>query len=150
MILHLPLQELKTKRENGELKVFDPIRKKYLHATPEELVRQTWLCFLQEHYSYPLNRMMVEKEVIYNGRLKRFDLVIVDDLGNPLVLAEFKAPNVKLSQSTFNQAAVYNTKLQAKYVLISNGEQHLMARENPGKNSWHFLAKLPSYSDILD
>jgi hypothetical protein len=146
----LPLYPLPTKQDQGDLKVFDPVRKQYLHATPEELVRQNWMQYLHEKIEVPFNRMVVEREVKYNGRAKRFDLLIVDDFGDPLLLFEFKAPQIKLSQSTFNQVAVYNESLQAKFLLISNGEQHLLAKQDKAIKSWHFLEKLPLYVDLLN
>jgi type I site-specific restriction endonuclease len=150
MQFELPIYDLVTKRQNGDLKVFDPVRKQFFVATPEELVRQNWLKYLHTEKEVPFNRMMVEKEVVFNRLNKRFDLVIVDDHGEPLVLFEFKAPKINLTQLTFNQAAVYNDKLNAKFLLISNGEQHFLAKQKDGIKSWHFLANLPSYLDLLN
>ena len=46
------------------------------------------------------------------------------DEGQPVLLAECKAPNVKLSQDTLDQAARYNLVLNVPNLLLTNGNQH--------------------------
>lgn len=143
MEFHLPVYELKRRADNGNWEIFDPVRKTYIEQTPEELVRQNWMKYLHDNLGVSYNHMVVEREIKFNGRKKRFDLVLVDQEGSPKVLCEFKAPNVRLSQNTFNQAAIYNGIMDCQYLLISNGETHYLAKQSDGEKSWQFLENMP-------
>jgi len=98
---------------------------------------------------YSINKMAVEKEIKFNGRLKRFDLMLVGEEGEPMLLCEFKAPQVPIGQKTFDQLAVYNSVLDAKHLLVSNGETHFFASWNELEKSWVFSMKMPAYVDLL-
>jgi hypothetical protein len=63
----------------------------------------------------------VEKKVRYRGLRKRFDMVVFDEHGKPLILIECKAPEVALSQETILQIARYNREIQAPHLLLTNG-----------------------------
>ena len=104
--------------------VFDPLRKKYILTTPEEIVRQLWIIYFLDILLVSKKLMAVEKKFNVNGMARRFDLVIFDRSTHPVLLAEFKGPGIKINQSTFDQIARYNMQLQVPYSLISNGSQH--------------------------
>jgi hypothetical protein len=101
--------------------VFDPIRKKKYVLTPEELLRQLVLMYLLDVKKYPSKRIRVEMGILVNGRRKRCDIIVFDQNLQPWLLIECKSPKIALSQSTFEQAAVYNMKLQVPFLAITNG-----------------------------
>ena len=43
-------------------KIFDPVRKKWLAATPEEQIRQHWIHLLHHEAEYPLSFLSIEKK----------------------------------------------------------------------------------------
>uniref|UniRef100_UPI0025F3904B type I restriction enzyme HsdR N-terminal domain-containing protein n=1 Tax=uncultured Chryseobacterium sp. TaxID=259322 RepID=UPI0025F3904B len=45
----------------------------------------------------------------------------------PKILVECKAPQVKLTQTTFEQTARYNSIIGAKEIVLTNGLQHIHA-----------------------
>ena len=47
--------------------------------------------------------MAIEKEIIVNQLKKRFDLLIHNKNGDPLMITECKAPTIKLNQNTIEQ-----------------------------------------------
>ena len=49
-----------------------------------------------------------------------------DEMGNPLLIVEFKAPAVKVTQNAFDQIAHYNMKLQVPFLIVSNGLEALL------------------------
>ena len=51
--LNLPVYDIKIKEENGQRKIFDILRRKYLVITPEEWVRQHFIHYLIEHKNLP-------------------------------------------------------------------------------------------------
>ena len=116
---------LKTGHDNkGNVNVFDPLRKGFVPVTPEEMVRQLWIIYFLDVLLFSKKLMAVERTFQHSGFTRRFDLVIFDRTAQPLLLCEFKAPSVRITQSTFDQIARYNMQLQVPYSLISNGAAH--------------------------
>jgi hypothetical protein len=89
--------------------------------TPEELVRQQLLYFLINEIKIPSAKIAVEKQIEVNGLKKRFDILVYDDASKPLILAECKAPQIKLTNDVFSQIANYNLTMQVNYLLVCNG-----------------------------
>lgn len=44
--------------------IFDPVRKRFVNAFPEELVRQSMIHAMQFFYQIPFSRMAIEREII--------------------------------------------------------------------------------------
>ena len=137
---------LKTKKENGKTFLFCPIRKKYLVLQPEELVRQLLLIYFMEKKSYPKSRIAVEKGLTINELTKRFDVLIYDKNTLPFLLVECKAPEVKISQSTFEQISQYNFQLKVPYLLVTNGISTYVCKMDYEKQDYEFVDEIPSPS----
>ena len=148
-LLNLPNHPLKTRvNENGKTEVFDAIRKKYIILLPEEWVRQQFIGFLIRHKNYPASLIAIEKGLAINGLQKRFDTVVFNRNGRPVVLIEFKAPRVKLDDNTFRQVAAYNLNMRVNYLIISNGLTHYCCEMDYEENSFRFLKDIPDYGDL--
>ena len=104
-------------------KVFDPVRKKWIGITPEELVRQHFIQYLLLEKKYPVSLMKMEQGIVYNKLNKRGDIVIYSHTGMPMILIECKAPTILLDEDILMQALRYNIKLKAPYLVLSNGIQ---------------------------
>lgn len=143
--LNLPEYELRILSEEGKTMVFDPVRKKNVVLTPEEWVRQHFIRFLQTEKKYPQSLMAVEKQVMVNGKQRRFDLLIYSRKGQPHLIAEFKAPSVKITQDTFDQVVRYNMALRVDRVVVSNGLQHFVCEIDYVNNSYAFLKEVPEF-----
>lgn len=141
---------LKTKKEDGKRYLFDPIRKKYLIITPEELVRQLVISYFLIEKSYNKNRIAIEKSLRVNGLLRRWDILVYDKNMNPWLLVECKAPEVKISQATFEQIARYNLTLNVPYLLVTNGLNSFCCEINYDNQSFEFLTEIPSPKVDLD
>jgi type I site-specific restriction endonuclease len=103
---------------------FDPIRKKWVAATPEEEVRQQFIQFLLTVKQIPASHLSVEREISVNGLSRRYDLVVFDQEGKPWMVVECKAPHVKLTQEVMEQAGRYNKTLRAPIIGITNGREN--------------------------
>lgn len=147
--LNLPAYAHQLRSEAGKLQIFDPIRKKYIHLTPEEWVRQHLLNLLTNELKYPASRTKVEGGLTYNLRAKRTDILIYDEHMKPLVLAECKAPHVELTERTIEQLALYNKVHQADLLILSNGIQTL-AYLASGKAGTQMLQQIPTYNQLLE
>lgn len=119
--LNLPTYKYRLENKNGNLFIFDPIRKKLVMLTPEEWVRQHLLNLVNYQLGYPASRTRVESGLKYNSLSKRTDILIYDQDLKPLVLVECKAPHVKLKMDVANQIATYNQTCKAPLIIISNG-----------------------------
>ncbi len=108
--------------EQGKREVFDPVRRLFVALTPEEEVRQRLISYLHEMKHVPFSLMGVEKRIIVNGLVKRPDIIVFNRNAHPVLIAECKAPSVKLSEEVIDQIARYNMTLRADYLLITNGE----------------------------
>lgn len=109
----------------GEFQVWDAIRKQWLVLTPEEQVRQSLILFLTEVCGVPKGLISLEKGLQYDRRKKRFDLLVYSRDGKPLILCECKEPRVPIDEAVVHQIAVYNSKIGAKILLLTNGPQLL-------------------------
>lgn len=138
------------RKEKGKTCIFDIIRKKYLVATPEELVRQHLIHFFIEDAGYPRNRISVEKSLSVNDLQKRYDIVVHNQHGNPKLLAECKAPTIAIDDSTLQQVAAYNLTLKVPYLLLSNGIRHYCLQVDFEKKNTQELGKLPRYDDLIN
>ncbi|WP_319589870.1 type I restriction enzyme HsdR N-terminal domain-containing protein [uncultured Draconibacterium sp.] len=143
--LNLPEYTFRTKAENTKTLIFDSIRKKFVVLTPEEWVRQNFIQYLIQEKNYPQNLMAVEKQVKVNQQQRRFDLLIYRRNGLPYLIAEFKAPNVKITQNAFDQVVRYNMALRVERVVVSNGMQHFACEIDYEKNSYSFLTEIPTF-----
>jgi len=113
------------KKENKEI-IFDEVRRKWVALTPEEWVRQHLISFLHLHQGYALEKIGVEKQLLYDGFTKRWDIVVFNSQFEPAILIECKAPEIKLSHEVFMQIATYQQKLNAECLILSNGQTHLI------------------------
>lgn len=143
--LNLPAYEFRIKTEGTKRYIFDSVRKRFVLLTPEEWVRQHFIRYLVEEKNYPQSLMAVEKQVILNGKQFRFDLLIYRRNGRPLLIAEFKAPGVKISQGTFDQVVRYNMALKVERVVVSNGMQHFVCEVDYEQNSYKYLREVPEF-----
>ena len=122
--LNLPKATLTLTRKDNVIFVNCLIRKKKIVLTPEEWVRQHYINYLSVHLLYPLSFISVEKELNYFGLKKRWDIVVYNNLFNPIILVECKAPNIKLNQEALKQVFTYQNKLNCKFIVLSNGIEH--------------------------
>lgn len=128
--------------------VFCDWRKKWVRLTPEENVRQQVLHYLVEQLGYPASLIGVEVAIeVGAGVTKRCDAVVYTPSLQPLMLLEFKAPEVTLTQTTLDQAAVYNTTIRAPYLVLANGRQTVVAHITP-ENQLTFLNTIPAWSQL--
>lgn len=136
--------ELRLKKEEGKVYVFDPVRSKWLVLLPEELVRQLLILYLIKEKAYSKNFIAVEKGLKVNELDKRFDLLIYDPDTQPFMLVECKAPTVKITQDVFRQIAIYNMAFQVDFLLVTNGIQTYCCKMDYQEKSWEFLNDIPN------
>jgi hypothetical protein len=143
--LNLPTYTFKFKEQNNLVAIFDEIRKKYVVLTPEEWVRQNFIQFLIRDKKYPASLIAVEIGLKYNTLQKRADVLIYNKSGNPYLMIECKAPEVKISQDTFHQIAAYNMAFKVDYLVVTNGMDHFCCKMDYTSNKYEFLKMIPDF-----
>jgi len=144
--LNLPNYKFKLKSSENKTLIFDNLRKKYFVLTPEEWVRQHFVQFLIDEKKYPVSLIALEKQLTINNRKKRTDILVFNADGNPDIIVECKAPQIKITQATFDQIARYNLKLKANYLIVTNGLEHFYCRMDFEKETYIFLKEIPPYN----
>ena len=143
--MQFPTYSFRFKNSENKVAIFDEIRKKFIINTPEEWVRQHVIQFLLQDKKYPKSHINVEKLLKINDITKRYDVVVFKPDGNITILVECKAPEIKISQSTFDQIARYNMTLKADYLMVTNGLNHYFCKMDYEKEQYDFLQELPEY-----
>lgn len=146
--LNLPETALRTRREENILKVFDSLRQKYVALTPEEYVRQHFTSWLRTDLHYPASLMANEIGIEVNGMKRRCDTVVFRSDGTPLLIVEYKSPEVAVTQAVFDQIARYNMALRARYLIVSNGINHYCCVMDYKSGTYHFIPAIPDYREV--
>ena len=132
------LEAMQIRTQNGKQYVLCAWRRRYVRLTPEELVRQTTLQLLVNEFGYPHSLAGVQK---------RCDAIVYNRQMQALMLLEFKAPSVHLTQEVFDQAAIYNRKLQVPLLMLCNGRESIVAQVLP--TQYQFLEQIPAYNTLI-
>ena len=144
--LNLPEYDLQIRRErDGALSVYDILRRKYVALTPEEWVRQHFVHYLVEEKGYPSALMANEVSIKLNGTSRRCDTVVYDRSGKPMMIIEYKAADINITQAVFDQIVRYNMVLQVRYLIVSNGIRHYICAIDYEKGAYTFLRDIPEY-----
>lgn len=123
---------LKLKVQINGNKIYSPLRDKWLVLTPEEQVRQSYICRLVNVYGYALEQMDEELKVnnSHRGQGKaRADIVIwkskEDKKKNKaaFVVVECKAETVKIRQEDYYQGANYAAWSGASFFVTTNEKE---------------------------
>ncbi len=165
--LNLPRVSLRVKRcDDGVWRVYDRLRGKFVALTPEEWVRQHFVEFLVCDRGYPQGLLANEVSLSLNTTRRRCDTVmfypaanspsISEDgadraftLGNlrPMVIVEYKSPEIEITQKVFDQIARYNLVMRAPVLIVSNGLRHFCCLTH--RSAYVFLREIPAYGSLL-
>ena len=146
--LNLPPFAINVKKTNGKLTVFDSLRRKFIALTPEEWVRQHFVNYLITEKGYSHSLIANEIQINLNNQKRRCDSVVYDKHLSPLMIIEYKSPEVEITQSVFDQIARYNIVLKVKYLVVSNGLNHYCCKMDYDNQSFEYLPDIPLYSQL--
>jgi hypothetical protein len=144
--LQLPPYPFKITDQNGQLTLFDVIRKRTIVLTPEEWVRQHFVQYLINQKLYPKTLIKLEGGHKLHGMPKRSDIVVYNPAGEKILLVECKAPSVTIDQKTFDQVARYNMVHKVSLLAVTNGLQHYYCRIDFDNGGYEFIEELPFYN----
>lgn len=139
--------------------IYDPIRKKWVEAAPEEEIRQHLVRYMIDKLGYPPLWMAIEKELAQLPHLKlkpaieiakrRADiLVFAPHTHSPLLLIECKA--VALTEAFTQQVIGYNAVVKAPFVALANGRQVMTGHFEAALSQYRFERGLPSFEGLME
>ena len=105
----------------NSIMLYDPLRKMYVAATPEEQVRQWFIQSLKDTFGVPAHRMMSEVSMKFGDKRYRSDILVYGKDARPLAVVECKRPEVSLSGEVLRQAMRYNMVLDVRFLIVTNG-----------------------------
>lgn len=147
--LNLPSFDAKVRKIDNKLSIFDSLRRKFVALTPEEWVRQHFVNFLITEKEYPQGLIANEVQIKLNNQKKRCDSVIYNSTLKPLVIVEYKSPDVNITQDVFDQIARYNIVLKVDYLIVSNGINHYCCKIDYQNQTFQYLQEIPNYSELV-
>lgn len=146
--LNLPSFDTKIRKNGNRLEIFDALRKKYVALTPEEWVRQHFVQYLINEKQFPASLIANEAAIKLNSLSRRCDTVVYNRQLEPIMMLEYKRPDVIISQKVFDQITRYNSVLKVSYIVVSNGLVHHCCYIDFERQSYHHLTEIPSYHEI--
>lgn len=136
-------------------KIYSPLREKYLVATPEEKVRQAFICTLVNHYGYELAQMSEELKTKDGKHSTRADIVIWKSIKdkhnskNPFIIVECKADTIRISEEDYKQGESYARIANAPFFVTHNSYETRFWRVIKDKMPGHIqeIANIPKNND---
>ena len=144
--LNIPAQKIEVKNINSKNYVFDVTRKKHLILTPEEWVRQNLISYFINNLEYPKGLIKTESSLKYNNLKKRSDILIYNKDMSHFMIVECKSFKIKINKSHLNQSALYNKIYRSKYIMISNGLDHIVCEYDWNNKSFKFKDSIPEFN----
>jgi hypothetical protein len=147
--LNFPSFDPRIRQTENRTEIFDPVRRTFIALSPEEWVRQHLIHHLVAVSAVPPGLIAVEKEIPVNRLSKRFDVVVYDPNAKPVMIAECKAPSVKISNDAFNQALRYNLALNIRFMLLTNGLKHFCFQLDYSNGSSLMMDHIPTFAEMV-
>lgn len=129
--------------------IWDTQRRKWVRLTPEEWVRQNFVHFLINQKGYPAGRIGNEVSIKVGQLERRCDSVVFGREGEPVMIVEYKAPSVQITQKVFDQIARYNIALQVDWLIVSNGMQHYCCHLLRDQHKFEFVSEIPKSEELF-
>lgn len=142
--------------------VYCPIRKLWVAALPEEIVRQKLVAQMTHQLGYPPSYLVLERGLKQMPHLELVDQKVPDRRADivcfspaihpkhalyPLLLVECKA--VKLTDSVIQQVIGYNHFVNSYFIAVVNSNEIRTGWVDPSLGTYRFINTLPSYAELL-
>ena len=146
--------------EQNKQEIFDSIRKKWVHCTPEEIVRQQLINHMVYELFYPKELIAIEKVLssiptVDPGNMqlpdRRVDLICFAKSSTtlyPLLVIECKESK-ELTEEALAQVQGYNYFIKAYFVAVAYPGGVEWGCYDRKKQEYLFFPSLPPYSRLI-
>ncbi|MDR0368362.1 MAG: N-6 DNA methylase [Bacteroidales bacterium] len=140
-------------------KIFAPLKDKWLTETPEETVRQNYICTLVNDYGYSLDQMEQELNLTNSQRgtgRARADIIVwesEDHSKSPVIIVECKAQNITIKEADYFQGQNYAYFSGAKFFVTTNEKETKYFQVKQGEFPKHLgneIIAIPHAKDLKD
>ncbi|KQC33495.1 hypothetical protein AAU57_09345 [Nonlabens sp. YIK11] len=142
--------------KNGKECILCSKRKKLIHITPEEVIRQEFVSKLVNQFEVPIEFIDVEVPLSYyqKGKRGRADIIVsgIDPKLNeriPLMVIECKAPTIALTDKVFDQVMSYDEFLEPEVMIMTNGKETISHSWDDEKGDYREIKEIPIYSYLI-
>ena len=132
--------------------IYDPIREKFVHLTPEEKVRQQTLQYMINELEIPPEKIGVEISLNSLGDVgnrKRIDICVFDNDKKVVAIVECKANYIGYKEAPYNQAIDYVTSLGVYRYFVVDGYDMIGYYYNSQQDQFEKIEALPHYQEML-
>jgi hypothetical protein len=142
--------------------IFDEVRKAWVSALPEEVVRQELLKRMIHELGFPRDLIAVEKDIRQLPHLRSFAPNLPDRRADIICFAKDIHPQyalypllvIECKEEILNQKAIdqllgYNYHIKAHFVALANQSEIKMGYYDKEAQSYQFIPHLPSYARLL-
>ena len=152
--------EYKCNKESNQIR--SPLNNKWLTYTPEEEIRQKFICVLVNEYGYSLNQMAQELSLTNSSRgtgRARADIVIwkseeaKKNNEHAAIVIECKSDNVTIQPEDYYQGLNYATWAGADFFVTHNSKEtryFQVFKEKIPKHLGKELSELPTAKQLVD
>ncbi|WP_369033256.1 N-6 DNA methylase [Streptomyces adonidis] len=135
--------------------VWAPLRKDWLLAKPEELVRQKFIHRMNAQWGYRLEQMAQEVPTTSGRKSVRADIVVaaspqaLNEKRDYVMVVETKAENVPIRQADYEQGESYARAAGVEFLVLHNSKTTSYFRLAPGFPGTSVeIASVPRASDL--
>lgn len=140
---------------SGKECILDSVKHIFRPVTPEEIIRQKVLEYLNKELNIPYEAMETEVPLCHfvKGAKGRMDIVIYGIVNNerfPIMVVECKAPDILLTDDVYDQAKNYAEIIDIPVLMVTNGSEADFLLWNYEQNVYETLIEPPMYSALLN
>lgn len=135
--------------------VWAPLRRGWLEAKPEELVRQEFIHRLHTQWGFSLDQMAQERRTTHGHGSPRADIVIAADAAalaanrDYRIVVETKAETVTIDPADYAQGESYARAVGAEFLVAHNNKETAFFRLVPGAPGERIqITGMPAASDL--
>ena len=97
--------------------------------------------------NYPKGLIKTESSLKYNNLKKRSDILIYNNDMTHYMIVECKSYKMKLNKSHLNQSAMYNKIYKGRYLMVSNGMEHIVCEYDWENETFKFRNSIPEFGN---
>ena len=142
-------------------KIYSPIKDKWLVLTPEERVRQEYICRLVNHYGFEIGQMAQEVQVnnSHRGQGKARADIVVWKLASAksnedaaTIVVECKAEHITIREEDYFQGYNYAAWAGADFFVTTNLKETRVFKVNKGKlpKRLEEIVDIPKAEDLIN